>query len=105
MPINEIWLEKIEEETLVKDADGKFDDVTPCNFHTEPDSEDRRGRKLEHMTYGDFSIQLACPIACGVTREDWLGMVADVQYPGRYYASYANYEYGDEHHAKNIDDD
>ena len=112
VPINAEWdgadpvvPPKIEEETLAKDADGKFVDVTPCIVSEDAKGMGRRGRKLTHTTYGDFSIKLACPIACGVTREDWLGMVADVQYPGRYFASYAVYYSGDEHHAKNIDDD
>jgi hypothetical protein len=45
-----------------------------------------------------FAIQLACPIACGVTPEDWLDMVAQAQYPARYYAYYY-----DAHHS--VDDD
>ena len=68
VPINAGWdgadpvmPPEIKEETLAKNADGKFDDVTPCALQSE--------------------VELACPIACGVTREDWLVMVAKQQYP------------------------
>ena len=87
VPINAGWdgngmPPPIEEETLAKDADGKFVDVTPCNYHSwQGDGKYAADGKLSRpqTTYGDFAIKLACPIACGVTPEEWLSMAADLQ--------------------------
>ena len=64
---NPVMPPEIEEETLEKNTVGAFVDAAPCGDPV-----------------AKIAIQLACPIACGVTTEDWLDMVANQQYPDRY---------------------
>ena len=94
---------EIKGETLPKNDEGAFLSLggdwgpAPCDGAMEPPG--RRGRKLGRLRSEKYVIELACPIACGVTPEVWLDMVAYAQYPARYYA-----QYDDAHHSVGDDD-
>ena len=70
---------EIKGETLGKNADGAFSPSPNAPCGTRWDARD--------------TIQLACPIACGVTPEVWLDMFAQAQYPARYYYAYLDYDF------------